>query len=745
MSTPSTQLENKYVSVVLDKGIDKLLDYKLPKDLNTPVSEGMRVVVPLRSRYVSATILEIKETSKFEKVLPIIKLEKETPFLKPDQIRLAKWISEYYCASLRKVLKLFIPSSVKGKATEKHQYFISLTLPLSKLKSICADLRQKHPSQAKILDVFLKHPKGLLLSELLQLTNTSKSPIDSLIKKQILTQKKIHIDRTELLDHEFFISHAKKLNDEQKSALDKIKQSIDSRTSQTHLIHGVTGSGKTEIYLQAIDYVRKLGKSVIFMVPEVALTTQTIERLKSRFTEKIAILHHRLSHGERHDMWQNIYQKKVSIVIGARSAIFAPLENIGLIIVDEEHDSSYKQTEESPCYHARDLAVLRGHFSNAVTVLGSATPSIESYTHALSNKYVLNSLTKRAATNHFPDIHIVDMKREMEKTKKFTLFSQQLLNGIKKRLDKGEQTLLFLNKRGYHSVILCKSCEKPLSCPHCDVSMTYHKKANLAMCHYCSYSICPPPRKCPYCHSDTVEYKGVGTEKVQSMLKAIFPEIRTLRMDADTTRHKGSHTQIFNQFRSGKADVLIGTQMIAKGFDFPDVTLVGILNSDQGLYITDFRAEELCFQLLTQVSGRSGRSSLKGEVFIQTNLIDHPLFSFVQTSDYQGFYKKEISLRKLFHYPPYTRISKFIIKGPSQEKTRDLARSLRALIIKNTPPNTLILPEIPDFRIKLQDEYRYYFLVKTPSILPFSKTVKKLFESFVLPSHYKILIDIDSI
>lgn len=735
----------KFVSVALDKGLDKLLDYQVPEGLESDISIGMRVVVPLRSHQATGTIIDIKTSSPYAKVLPFKKLLSDDSFLLDDQIKLAHWVSSYYCSPLRKVLKLFVPSSIREKSKPKEQYFIKPCLSLEKLKDFCLEIRSKFPAQAKILDIMLKYPKGLLLTELLELSKTSKAPVETLIKKNLLIQKKMQLDRSELEEFEFFQSAPKTLNNEQANALASIKGSIDKKTHHTHLLFGITGSGKTEVYLQAIDYVRSQNKSVIFMVPEISLTTQTIERLKTRFSEKIAILHHRLSHGERYDMWHNIRQGKVSIVIGARSCIFAPLKNIGLIIVDEEHDGSYKQSEENPCYQARDLAIVRASYNNAVTILGSATPSLESYTHARSGKYTLNTLTNRAASKSCPTVHIIDMNHEKEKSKGYTLFSQQLLSAIEKRLKLGEQTLLFLNRRGYHSILLCSSCEKAQSCPHCDVSLTYHKKDHIACCHYCGFTLSPPPKKCLTCHKDTLEYKGVGTEKVEATLKAILKNVKTLRMDADTTRHKGSHDRIYRDFRSGKADVLIGTQMVSKGFDFPNVTLVGILNSDSALHIADFRAEETCFQLLTQVSGRSGRSDLEGEVLIQTYLKDHPLFSYTQKNDYKAFYDRELSHRELFNYPPYIRLARILFRGEDPEKTLDYAKWIHSQLVQKLPKNTFILPVISAFRAKIQDLFRYYFLIKSPSMTSTSKVLKETFEKTPPPQSIRYLIDIDPI
>ncbi|NGX27725.1 MAG: hypothetical protein K940chlam6_01663, partial [Chlamydiae bacterium] len=418
------------------------------------------------------------------------------------------------------------------------------------------------------------------------------------------------------------------------------------------------------VYLQAIAHILKQGMGILYLVPEIALTAQTIERFKGRFGgEQIAVLHYRLSDGERFDAWHKIRKGEAKIVIGARSAIFSPVCNLGLIIVDEEHESSFKQSEEAPKYHARDVAVMRAKFSSCPVVLGTATPSIESYTNALQGKYQLHRLSMRADNASLPKVTIIDMKQEFERAKGFTLFSEKLLKGIKERYAKGEQILLFLNRRGYHTTAICSACSHIEKCPHCDLPLTYHRREATLSCHLCDFRK-PTPKSCPSCHADgPLKFKGAGTEMVERSLHALFPDIRTLRLDADTTRHKGSHEQIFKQFRSGKADVLIGTQMIAKGLHFPMVTLVGVLGLDGSLNIPDFRASENVFQLLTQVSGRSGRGELMGEVLIQTHLTKHNTILHAASGDFESFYAEEIETREMFGFPPFTHLVKFSFSG----------------------------------------------------------------------------------
>ena len=539
-------------------------------------------------------------------------------------------------------------------------------------------------------------------------------------------------------DQEFFPTQPKTLTSQQKECLDKIDQSLASNKYAAHLIHGITGSGKTEIYLQAIARAMEQGKSALLLVPEIALTTQTIERFRSRFPQRIAVLHHRLGLGERTAAWNALDSGEVTLAIGARSAIFCPAKKLGLIIIDEEHDSSYKQSGEAPAYHGRDVAVMRAYLEKATILLGSATPSLESYLNAEKGKYILSTLTSRATAASLPSVTIVDMQRARERSGGFTHFAPELLQAIKQRTAAGEQTLLFLNKRGYHRMQTCSSCRAIIKCPHCDLSLTYHRSQSKLACHLCDYQI-DPPRECPQCKStDSIQFKGFGTEHVERSLKAIFPEIRTLRMDRDTTRTKDSHETLFQQFRAHKADVLIGTQMIAKGFHFPSVTLVGILNSDASLQIPDFRSQETIFQLLTQVAGRAGRASLPGEVILQTYFPDHPIFRLAASQDYLAFYKAEIEERRLFSYPPFSHLIRLLFSGPDPATVEAEAERCRQLLLQSGTPSQ-ILPVAPCGHPKIKDQHRFQFLIKTPSIKSWTAKIA------ALRSSEKLLIDVDPI
>lgn len=735
-----------YASVILDQALDQPFDYAIPTDLQGRVEPGIRVLVKLRNQTRKGTVLALKEKPEVAQVKPISEILSETPPFTPDLFKLALWMSSYYVAPLRKVLKIVLPSPVRKGAKEKQQLFIKPLVSKPRLLELCEELRTKSPQQALILDVFLKHPQGLLLTELLEYAQTSKSPIDTLTKNQILSSTLTTIDRSPIGDQDYFQTSAKTLSDEQQDSLKKITQSLEQNTFETHLLYGVTGSGKTEVYLQAIEYALKLGKSALLLIPEISLTEQTIHRLRSRFLEKIAILHHRLSVGERLDTWKAIRNGTIKIAVGARSALFAPLNDLGLIIIDEEHEASYKQSEEAPCYHARDVAVMRAKLLGCTAVLGSATPSLESWHNAQTGKYTLSTLTKRPAGVKLPTVHIVDMPKEFEKAGGFTLFSDQLLKGIKTRLERGEQTLLFLNRRGYHSAQTCQLCSHVIKCPHCDISLTFHRNRNTLTCHLCDHMLSPPPRECPGCKSqEGLKYKGYGTEQVERSLHAILPEVRTLRLDADTTRHKGSVDTLLKQFRSGKADVLIGTQMIAKGLHFPLVTLVGVLNADTALHIPDFRSQEKTFQLLTQVAGRAGRSELGGEVIIQTALSHHSTIRNAADQDFSAFCSQELEERADFSYPPYVHLIKFTLIGEEATRVENEANRLRNSLLKTLPSTFELLPVIPCGHSKIKNNFRFQFLLKGKKKGAASGLLQTLIPNFHFSKGVRLHLDIDPI
>ncbi len=727
--------DSLFIAVVLDQNLKKPLDYAVPPQWRGQVQIGMRVEVPLRNGLVKATIVAVKQKSSVPNPKPFARLLSQDAVLSEPLWKLANWMSTYYAAPLQRVMKCFVPPSLRQEVKQKKEILLRLNLTQDKAASTIADLRTKQPLHALILEKLLEEPKGIKASQLIEELKISRSPIQTLLTRKWIAREDIVAG--DLEEEEFFPSKPKTLNEEQQTCLADIQASLEKKTFAAHLIQGVTGSGKTEVYLQAIALTLAQGRSAILLVPEIALTSQTIERFRARFQEKIAIWHHRRSLGERTAAWDSLRQGKAQIVIGARSAIFCPAQNVGLIIVDEEHDSSYKQSEESPCYHGRDIAVMRAHIEGATVLLGSATPSIESRYNADIGKYKLNKLLTRATSAQMPKVKIIDMKQAMDRNGGFTHFSQELIEALKIRIEKGEQALLFLNRRGYHRLQVCASCQHTIKCPHCDLGLTFHKRETELRCHLCDFKQAVPPA-CPSCHSrESLQFRGFGTEHVERSLHALLPGVRTLRMDRDTTRQKTSHEEFYKQFRSHKADVLIGTQMIAKGFHFPAATLVGVLNTDSTLSIPDFRSAEQVFQLITQVAGRAGRSELPGEVILQTFLPDHPTLRLAASQDYEAFYATELAERRLFSYPPFCHLVKVTCSGPDSAETEAAALALHAQIGQSLPPNTQLLPVVPAGHAKIKDLYRFQFLIKTHKISNLNKILP------TLDSTAQVRIDVD--
>jgi primosomal protein N' (replication factor Y) (superfamily II helicase) len=734
----------KYASVVLEVAVDKILDYGIPCELVEKIKRGMQVEVPLRGHLQKGYVFEIKNESQWASVQGIANVLSDQELITEDLFDLALWMAKYYNAPLRQALKVMLPASVRKQVKTKQQLYVIRGASRESLKEYCESIRNKFPAQAEVLDIMLLTKKGILLSELLEQTKGSRSPVDALAKKKHLILDIVRVDRSPLANEDYFKSKPKTLNPEQSAALNKINGALENRRYETHLLHGITGSGKTEVYLQAIDKALSMGKGTIMLVPEISLTGQTIERFRSRFDDQIAILHHRLSQGERFDEWNRIYRGEAKIVIGARSAVFSPIQNLGLIIVDEEHEQSYKQSEESPCYHARDVAVMRGTKSNAVVILGSATPSLESYYNAQRNKYILSCLQARADSATLPKTIIVNMKHEHDKAKGTAIFSDLLLEGIKKRAAVGEQTILFLNRRGYHTTLLCQQCRLPVKCLHCDVALTFHRGENHLACHLCDYTLLPPPSQCPSCKGENpMKYRGIGIELAQKALHAILPDIRSIRLDSDTTRHKGSHQKLLKEFGTGKADVLIGTQMIAKGLHFPEVTLVGILNSDPALNIPDFRASETAFQLITQVAGRAGRGVVAGEVILQTCLPENSTIQFAAGQKFENFYQEEINIRQVFNYPPFTNLIKITCSGLDLQQTKLYAESLRSALLCQLPESFELHPVIPSGHAKVKDKFRFQLLIKGAQVSVFSRTLQEVLQKMKPTAKVRLLVDVN--
>ena len=572
------------------------------------------------------------------------------------------------------------------------------------------DLPKHALRQQEIIQFFIDHPKPIEQSELFQQLNITRQNLRPLFEKNLIEEEKVEVYRNPY-EGEFEKTEHLSLTEEQQQAIEPIIDTIDHEEHRTFLLHGVTGSGKTEIYLQAIDQVIQRGKEAIVLVPEIALTPQMVKRFKGRFGSNVAVLHSGLSIGEKYDEWRKVLRKEVQVVVGARSAIFAPFENLGIIIIDEEHETTYKQ-EETPRYHARDVAIKRGEYNRCPVVLGSATPSLESYARGVKGVYHLLTMKKRTNEKAMPAVEVIDMRDELHAGNR-TMFSRLLIDEIKGCLERKEQVVLLLNRRGYSTFALCRDCGHVEQCPNCDISLTYHKRQNVLKCHYCAFET-QMPLSCPNCQSNLFRYFGTGTERVEESLTKILPEARVIRMDVDTTRRKGAHERLLKKFANQEADILLGTQMIAKGLDFENVTLVGVLAADSMLHLPDFRSSERTFQLLTQVSGRAGRHELEGKVIIQTYTPDHYSIKFASNYHYLAFFEHEMKIRRTFAYPPYFYLVLFTISHENEQKAYEVAQKMRTILESTLNPRarTIVLGPSPSPIARMKNRYRFQLLIK---------------------------------
>ncbi|WP_046214856.1 primosomal protein N' [Paenibacillus wulumuqiensis] len=549
--------------------------------------------------------------------------------------------------------------SIRDKVQKKTIRTVALHLPEDEIRTIIEEFPVKARRQKEVLTFIADTGGEIPLKDIMTVLGVTAGTVKSLADKGYIVIRDMEVFRDPYKDRSFAPSQPFVLTGEQQMVYNAIVERLNTRTEGEFLVHGITGSGKTEVYLQSIQRVIEQDRQAIMLVPEISLTPQMVERFKSRFGDHVAVMHSRLSSGERYDEWRKIREGQALVAIGARSAIFAPFANLGLIIMDEEHETSYKQ-EESPKYHARDVAVHRAHQHGAVVILGSATPSLESYHAARSQSSdefnpALLEIHGRALGSELPEVHIVDMREELKEGNR-SMFSRPLHQAIEDRLEKKQQIVLLLNRRGHSTFVMCRTCGYVAECPNCDISLTFHQRSNNLRCHYCGHAQ-PAPETCPECNSEHIRYFGTGTQRVEEELAKLFPGIRVVRMDVDTTTQKGSHEKLLNRFRDKQADLLLGTQMVAKGLDFPDVTLVGVIAADSALHLPDFRAAEKTFQLLTQVAGRAGRHHLPGEVIVQTYNPDHYSVVHASRHDYASFVREELKHRQVLSYPPYCRLA----------------------------------------------------------------------------------------
>ena len=704
------------------KMVDKVFDYNVPVELQSKIKIGIRVSVPFGRMTLEGFVLEIKKESSLSDLKSIIDVVDSEIVLNDELLELGKVMRNNTLSTLINCYQVMLPKALKaknkGNINIKYNIFYKLNPNYDKTIKF-------NDKQNKII--------GLVSNRLVsrkELVDISSSSLNTLIKKNVLLEEKKEHYRVNYKESEIIKN---KLTLDQKKVVDEVV----SNERNTYLLYGVTGSGKTEVYMEIIDHYLRIGKTSIVLVPEISLTPQIIDRFHKRFGDKIAAIHSGLSDGERYDEYRRIARGEASIVIGARSAIFAPLKNIGVIIIDEEHSDSYKQSDSSPRYHSRDIAILRSKYHNCPVVLGSATPSLESMARALKGVYKLLELPNRVNGKELPRVNIIDMNKSMKKVKGH--FSNELLESISTRLEKKEQVILLLNRRGYSSFVTCKNCGFTFKCPNCDITLTYHKSSNTMRCHYCGYG----EKKyvtCPKCKENSLNNLGVGTQKIEEEIKKIFPDCRVLRMDYDTTSRKGMHEKMIESFKNHEYDILLGTQMVAKGLDFPNVTLVGVINADTSLNIPDFRSSENTFSLLNQVAGRSGRSEKNGDVIIQTFNPSYYAIALVKNHDYIGFYKQEMLFRKKLSYPPYYYICNIKVSGKDSKYALDEALKIKKILEKELL-STIILGPSTSSLFRINNIYKYNIILKYKKEDKLYNVLSKILEHY--QSNTRIKIDID--
>ena len=700
-------MKDLYADIIVDisqEKLDKTFQYLVPKEMKPEIEEGKKVRIPFGKggREITGYVVGLSSEPKIEaeRIKPILAVEEQGMEIESRLISLAAWIARNYGSTMNQALKTVLP--VKEKAAARERRYICLKADPKICDSLLNEYVRKHYRAKERLMRALLQKKILEYSSAIKEMKISPEVVRGFEKEELISVEKERCYRTPLPR---MLSPEKPvlLNEEQQQAVREILEEWDSEFSHPCLIKGVTGSGKTEVYMELIRHMLEQGRQVILLIPEIALTYQNVSRFYARFGEKVSLIHSRMSQGERYDQFERAKEGKISVMIGPRSALFTPFPRLGLILIDEEHEDSYK-SEKTPCYHARETAIQRGKMEGAYVVMGSASPSVESYYKAQTGTYRLVRLEQRYGGSSLPAVSIVDLREEL-KTGNRSVFSELLTGKIQERLKKKEQVILFLNRRGYSGFVTCRSCGHVMKCPHCDVSLTSHRNGRL-ICHYCGYETMDV-QKCPVCGSPYIGGFRAGTQQIESLVLKSFPGAKVLRMDADTTRKKDDHEKILSAFGRGEADMLIGTQMIVKGHDFPRVTLVGVLAADLSLCSGDYRAGEKTFQLLLQAVGRAGRGERPGEAVIQTYHPDHYSIQAAAAQDYDWFYQEEMDYRSLMDYPPMAAMA--AVRGAGKEEEL-LVRAMdycRKYIERIYPGKDLtLIGPAPESVAKVQDMYR---------------------------------------
>jgi primosomal protein N' (replication factor Y) len=732
--------------VLIDGPSELVFDYAIPAGLD--VRPGCRVRIPLRRKSATGTVLSTGEPEQADFALRELEsLIDPEPLITPVLLRTADWIAHYYGSSIESVIRSVLPEGVRSEENSAKTRRVAV-LDAAPDPAVLVRLEKRAPRQFTILSLLSHAPEMRL--PVADLGDGNAAALKSMEKAGLLRLVAEEVRRDPDADNveEILESKPLELNPGQAAALDVVLAAVaEPEKHKPILLLGVTGSGKTEVYLQAAQRALDLGKTVLVLVPEISLTPQTVRRFKSRFAgmqDQVAVLHSNLSQGERFDEWHRIRKGTARIVIGARSAVFAPLPDLGLILVDEEHENTYKQ-ENVPRYHGRDVAVLRAAFEPCAIVLGSATPSLESWNNTLTGKYDLLRLNERADGASMPLVRVVDMRLEQAKQKGGpAILSDKLRTALEQRLEKGEQSILFLNRRGFARSLQCTACGHVCQCPHCAVALTYHRTDERLVCHVCGYQSIVP-RKCPECRDPGILLQGYGTQKVEEVLAKVFPKAKFARIDADAMRRKNALRDTLSAFKAHKIDILIGTQMIAKGLHFPNVTLVGILNADLGLHVPDFRAGERTFQLITQVAGRAGRGDLAGEVIVQTFTPHSPSIQYARKHDFDGFSEQEMEFRREFSFPPYAHCAVLTSRSTHERRAEFTLQTLHLRLAENLPNGITLGEVLPSPLIRSHGQFRFQITLRSHRARPLTRHVQAVLAKTPLPEDVTVVFDMDAL
>ena len=735
------QEESRVATVVFPEGVAGEFDYLIPNALEAKAVPGIRVKVPLGrgNRTVTAYCVDVQTKRTSRKLKELAEIIDEHRLLSPSMLQLTQWMSQYYVASWGRTIEAVLPAGVRGQSGTRERIFLSVS---ERIRNRLDEFNLP-PKQLAAMKILAAATEPMTVDELAKAAQCTTGPITSLRRKELVEESTRRIHGIQPTSPQREKPELVELNEEQQKALEQITHAIDNRSHETFLLHGVTGSGKTEVYIRAIEKVIQFGQQAIVLVPEISLTPQTRRRFQSRF-DNVAVLHSVLSDAERHWFWKEIASGKVQVVVGARSALFAPTPNLGLIVIDEEHDGSFKQ-DSLPRYHARDVAQKRAELEEIPLVLGTATPALESWQAANDGRFRLISMPNRVSELPLPAVHVVDLRDDFRKHIYRGGIGRDLNLAMKKTLKEGGQIILLLNRRGFSTHIQCPSCGEVVKCKDCDIALTHHRDVEKVICHYCDYET-SRPIKCPSCKFEGIRFSGLGTQRLEAEVRSQFPNVECIRMDSDTMRRPGSHEEALSQFRFGKAKILLGTQMIAKGLDFPNVMLVGVINADTGLHLPDFRASERAFQLVTQVAGRTGRSERGGQVLVQSFNPDHPAIRAAKQHDYVMFANGELPQRKMFGYPPYGSMVRIVVRGEQEALTNDFAEAISEQIQEAFPQGSSsyrLLGPAPAPISRIRGLYRFHMIVQAPDLDAIRPKMLELVKSTKTPDSVQWIIDVD--